>query len=180
MKILIIGGGGREHALAWKLNRSRKVKKIFAAPGNPGIAEIGTCVNILATNIKALVRFAKENAIDLTVVGPEVPLALGVVDEFVKNGLRIFGPNKNASRLEADKAFARDFMYRFGIPAPRFSVYESASEALKYTKTTNKYPVVVKASGLASGKGAFVVATRKDRRDPGSAPAGRSRETSGR
>jgi phosphoribosylamine--glycine ligase len=162
MKILIIGGGGREHALAWKLNRSRKVKKIFAAPGNPGIAEIGTCVNILATNIKALVRFAKENAIDLTVVGPEVPLALGVVDEFVKNGLRIFGPNKNASRLEADKAFARDFMYRFGIPAPRFSVYESASEALKYTKTTNKYPVVVKASGLASGKGAFVVATRKE------------------
>lgn len=162
MKILVVGGGGREHALAWKLNRSRKVKKIYAAPGNPGIAEFGTCINILATNIKALARFAKENSIDLTVVGPEVPLALGIVDEFTKNGLRVFGPNKNASRLEADKAFARDFMYRFGIPAPKFQVYESAAEALKYTKTINKYPVVVKASGLAGGKGAFIVSARKE------------------
>ncbi len=162
MKILVVGSGGREHALAWKLNRSRKVKKVFAAPGNPGIAEFGTCVDILSSNIKALVRFAKDNSIDLTVVGPEIPLALGIVDEFTKNGLRIFGPNKNASRLEADKAFARDFMYRFGIPAPRFEVYESAAEALKYTKTINKYPTVVKAAGLAGGKGAFIVNTRKE------------------
>jgi len=162
MKILVVGGGGREHALAWKLNRSRKVKKIYAAPGNPGIAEFGTCVNILATNINALSRFAKENNIDLTVVGPEVPLALGIVDEFTKNGLRVFGPNKNASRLESDKAFARDFMYRFGIPAPRFQVYDSAAEALRYSKTVNKFPVVVKASGLAGGKGAFIVNTRKE------------------
>jgi len=162
MKILIVGGGGREHALAWKLSKSKKVKKIYAAPGNPGIAEIGVCVNILASDIKGLVRFAKEKKIDLTVVGPEVPLALGIVDEFNREGLKIFGPNKNASRIEADKAFARDFMYRFGIPAPTFNIYETAAEALKYTKKINKYPVVVKAAGLAGGKGAFIVNSRKE------------------
>lgn len=162
MKVLIVGGGGREHALAWKLNKSKKVKKIFAAPGNPGIAEIGTCVNILATDIQALARFAEDKKIDLTVVGPEVPLALGIVDEFERRGLRIFGPNKNASRIEADKSFARDFMHRFGIPAPKFQIYDTAHEALKYLKTVNKFPVVVKASGLAGGKGAFIVNTRKD------------------
>ena len=162
MKILIVGGGGREHALAWKLNRSRKVKKIYAAPGNPGIAQIGTCMNILATDIQGLARFAEDKKIDLTVVGPEVPLALGIVDEFTRKGLKIFGPNKNASRIEADKSFAREFMHRFGIPSPRFQIYDTASEALKYTKTINKYPVVIKASGLASGKGTFAVNTRKE------------------
>ncbi len=162
MKLLIVGDGGREHALVWKLSKSKKVKKIYAAPGNPGIAQIGTCVNILATDIQGLARFAEEKKIDLTVVGPEVPLALGIVDEFTKRGLKIFGPNKKASRIEADKAFARDFMLRFGIPAPKFQIYETASEALKYTKTINKYPTVVKASGLAGGKGAIIVNTRKE------------------
>ena len=162
MKVLVIGGGGREHALAWKLSKSKKVKKIYAAPGNPGIAQIATCVDILATDIQGLARFAEEKKIDLTVVGPEVPLALGIVDEFAKKGLKIFGSNKHASRIEADKSFARDFMHRFGIPAPRFQVYTTASAALKYTKTINKYPVVVKASGLAGGKGTFVVNTRKE------------------
>jgi len=162
MKVLVIGGGGREHALAWKLSKSKKVKKIYAAPGNPGIAQIATCVDILATDIQGLARFAEEKKIDLTVVGPEVPLALGIVDEFAKKGLKIFGSNKHASRIEADKSFARDFMHRFGIPAPRFQVYTTASAALKYTKTINKYPAVVKASGLAGGKGTFVVNTRKE------------------
>jgi phosphoribosylamine--glycine ligase len=162
MKALIVGGGGREHALAWRLKRSKKVKKLYAAPGNPGIAEIGTCVDILATDIQGLVRFANEKKIDLTVVGPEVPLALGIADEFTKHGLRIFGPNKNASRIEADKAFARDFMHRFGIPAPNYEVYETLSDAMKYTKTINKYPVVIKASGLAGGKGAIIVNSRRD------------------
>ncbi len=162
MKVLIVGGGGREHALAWKLSTSKRVKKIFAAPGNPGIAQIGTCVDILATDIQGLVRFAEEKKIDLTVVGPEVPLALGIVDEFAKKDLKIFGPDKNGSRIEADKSFARDFMYRFGIPAPRFQIYETASEAHKYTKTINKFPVVVKASGLAGGKGTFIVTTKKE------------------
>ncbi len=162
MKILIVGGGGREHALAWKLSKAKKVKKIYAAPGNPGIAELGTCVNILSSDIKGLVRFAEEKKIDLTVIGPEVPLALGIVDEFEQSGLKIFGPNKSASRIEADKSFARDFMHRFGIPAPKFQVYDTASEALKYTKTISKYPVVIKASGLASGKGVFIANTKKD------------------
>ncbi len=162
MKLLIVGGGGREHALAWKLDKSKKVKKIYVAPGNPGIAQIGTCVNILATDIQGLARFAEEKKIDLTIVGPEIPLALGIVDEFTKRGLKIFGTNKKASRIEADKAFARDFMLRFGIPAPKFQVYETVSEALKYTKTINKYPTVVKASGLAGGKGAIIVNTRKE------------------
>jgi len=162
MKVLVVGGGGREHALAWKLSKSKKVKKIYAAPGNPGIALIATCVDILATDIQGLARFAEEKKIDLTVVGPEIPLALGIVDEFTKKGLKIFGPHRHASRIEADKSFARDFMHRFGIPAPRFQIYETASGALKYTKTINKYPVVVKASGLAGGKGTFVVNTRKE------------------
>lgn len=162
MKVLVVGGGGREHALAWKLSQSKKVKKIYAAPGNPGISQIATCVDILATDIQGLVRFAEEKRIDLTVVGPEVPLALGIVDEFSKKGLKIFGPNKHASRIEADKSFSRDFMHRFGIPAPRFQIYDTSSGALKYTKTINKYPVVVKASGLAGGKGTFVVNTRKE------------------
>jgi len=157
MNILVVGGGGREHALTWKLSKSKKVKKIYAAPGNPGIAHIGSCINILPTDINGLVRFAKEQNIDLTVVGPEVPLALGIVDEFRKNGLRIFGPNKSASRIEADKSFAREFMHNFGIPAPRFQAYDSASQSLKYTKTINEFPVVVKTSGLAGGKGTFIV-----------------------
>lgn len=162
MKVFIVGGGGREHTLAWKLNKSKKVKKIYAAPGNPGIAQIGTCVNILATDIRGLARFAEDKKIDLTVVGPETPLALGIVDEFTKKGLKIFGPNKKASQIEADKSFAREFMHRFGIPSPKFQIYETASEAHKYMKTINKFPVVIKASGLAGGKGCFIVNTRKE------------------
>jgi phosphoribosylamine--glycine ligase len=162
MKILIVGGGGREHAIAWKLNKSKKVKKIYAAPGNPGIAQIGTCVNILSSDIPGLVRFAEEKHVDLTVVGPEAPLALGIVDEFSKKGLKIFGPNKNASRIETDKSFSREFMNQYGIPAPMFQIYETVHEALKYTKKINKFPVVIKASGLAGGKGTFIINNRKE------------------
>ena len=124
MKVLVVGNGGREHALVWKLNKSKKIKKIYAAPGNPGIAPFASCVNILATDIPGLVRFAEEKKIDLTVVGPETPLALGIVDDFTKRGLKIFGPNKNASRIEADKSFAREFMHQYGIPSPKFQIYE--------------------------------------------------------
>lgn len=162
MRVLIVGGGGREHALAWKLSRAKRVRKIYAAPGNPGIAQVATCVDILASDIPGLLHFAEEKKIDFTIIGPELPLAMGIVDEFENAGLKVFGPNKNASRIEADKSFAREFMGRFGIPAPKFQVYETASEALKYTKTINKYPVVVKASGLASGKGVFTVNGRRD------------------
>ncbi len=162
MNVLVIGGGGREHALVWKIHRSKKVKNIYAAPGNPGIGKIATCVNILPTDINGLVRFAKEKNIDLTVVGPEVPLALGVVDEFNKNGLKIFGPTKGASRIESDKAFARNLLAQYGIPSPRFQIYDSTSQALKYLKTTNKFPVVIKAAGLASGKGVFIVSNKNE------------------
>ncbi|UCG30736.1 MAG: phosphoribosylamine--glycine ligase [candidate division WOR-3 bacterium] len=162
MRILIVGGGGREHALAWKLSKAKRVRKIYAAPGNPGIAQIGTCVDILASDIPGLLHFAQEKKIDFTIIGPELPLAMGIVDEFENAGLRVFGPNKNASRIEADKSFAREFMGKFGIPAPKFQIYETASEALKYTKTINKFPVVVKASGLASGKGVFTASNKRD------------------
>ena len=162
MNILIVGNGGREHALTWKISRSKKVRKIYAAPGNPGIAQLATCVNILPTDINGLVRFAREKNIDLTVVGPEVPLARGIADEFKKNGLKIFGPSKNGSRIEADKSFARDFMHRYGIPSPKFQIYDSGAHALKYLKTVNHFPAVIKASGLAAGKGVFIVANRND------------------
>lgn len=162
MRILIVGGGGREHVLAWKLSKAKRVRKIYVAPGNPGIAQVATCVDILASDIGGLLHFAEEKKIDFTVVGPELPLAMGIVDEFENAGLKIFGPNKNASRIEADKSFAREFMHKFGIPAPRFQIYETASEALKYTKQVNKFPVVVKASGLAGGKGVFAVNNKRE------------------
>jgi phosphoribosylamine--glycine ligase len=162
MRILIVGGGGREHALAWKLSKAKRVRKIYAAPGNPGIAQVATCVDILASDIPGLLRFAQDKKIDFTVIGPELPLAMGIVDEFENAGLKVFGPNKNASRIEADKSFAREFMGKFGIPAPKFQIYETASEALKYTKTVNKFPVIVKASGLAGGKGVFAAHNRRE------------------
>ncbi|KPL13415.1 hypothetical protein AMJ74_05285 [candidate division WOR_3 bacterium SM1_77] len=162
MRILIVGSGGREHALTWKLSKAKRVRKIYAAPGNPGIAQIATCVDILASDIPGLLRFAEEKKIDFTIIGPELPLAMGIVDEFENAGLKVFGPNKNASRIEADKSFAREFMGKFGIPAPKFQIYETASEALKYTKTVNKYPVIVKASGLAGGKGVFAAHSRRE------------------
>jgi len=162
LRILIVGSGGREHALVWKLSKAKRVRKIYAAPGNPGMAQLATCVDILASDIPGLLRFAQDKKIDFTIIGPELPLAMGIVDEFENAGLKVFGPNKNASRIEADKSFAREFMGKFGIPAPKFQIYETASEALKYTKTVNKFPVIVKASGLAGGKGVFAAHSRRE------------------
>lgn len=155
MKVLVIGSGGREHCLVWKLKQSKKVSRIFCTPGNGGIASIATCVNIKVDNIKALVSFAQRNKIGLTVVGPEVPLANGIVDEFQKRRLRIFGPDKKAARIESSKIFAKEFMRRYHIPTASFAAFETGAEAIGFCKSV-EFPVVIKADGLAAGKGAVV------------------------
>jgi len=155
MKVLVVGSGGREHALAWKLAQSPKVKEVIGAPGNPGIAKLGRCVNISPTDIKALADFAEKEGIELTVVGPEAPLVEGIVDEFEKRGLKIFGPTKAAARLEGSKAFSKEMMRKYGVPTADFEVFESPEEAIEFVKRKGA-PIVVKADGLAAGKGVVV------------------------
>jgi phosphoribosylamine--glycine ligase len=156
MKILVVGGGGREHAIAWKLSQSPLVKKIYAAPGNAGIAELGDCVEISSEDIKGLADFAEKNSIDLTVVGPELPLTLGIVDEFGKRNLKIFGPKKEAALIEGSKVFAKEFMKKYHIPTASFRIFEKKEEAIDFIRSS-EFPLVIKADGLAAGKGAFVI-----------------------
>jgi phosphoribosylamine---glycine ligase len=156
--ILIIGSGSREHALAWKLSQSPKVGKIYIAPGNPGTAKLGENVNIEAENIPDLLSFAKNNDIYLTVVGPEGPLCLGIVDEFEKNNLRIWGPHKLASQIESSKAFAKDLMKKAGVPTAEFQTFTDYTLAQKYLRERG-VPIVIKASGLAFGKGVIIPET---------------------
>jgi phosphoribosylamine--glycine ligase len=156
MKILVVGSGGREHAICWKLSKSKLVSKIYCAPGNAGIAEIGECVPVSVDDIAALVDVVEKEAIDLTVVGPEKPLTLGIVDEFEERGLRIFGPTKEASIIEGSKAFAKEFMRRYHIPTAPFKIFDDREEALRFCNET-RYPLVIKADGLAGGKGAIIV-----------------------
>ena len=155
MKVLVIGSGGREHALVWKLAQSPKVEKIYGAPGNPGIAQIGECVNISPTDIKGLADFAEKEGVDLTVVGPEAPLVAGIVDEFENRGLKIFGPSKEAAKLEGSKAFSKEMMKKYGVPTADFEVFDDPEKAKKYIKEKGA-PIVVKADGLAAGKGVVV------------------------
>jgi phosphoribosylamine--glycine ligase len=155
MKILVIGSGGREHALAWKLRQSPHTERIFCAPGNAGTAEIGENVAIPANDLQALVRFARENHVDLTVVGPDDPLAAGIVDLFAAEKLRAFGPTKSAARIEASKIFAKELMRAQKIPTAEANVFSDSSEALRYCEQA-KFPVVIKADGLALGKGVIV------------------------
>jgi phosphoribosylamine---glycine ligase len=157
MKILVIGSGGREHALAWKLNQSPDVHHVFCAPGNAGTAEIGDNVAISASDFGALTRFAKENRVDLTVVGPDDPLARGIVDFFGAAGLRIFGPTKSAARLESSKIFAKELMREQGIPTARAGTFERSDDALRFCDQL-QFPVVIKADGLALGKGVIIAA----------------------
>ena len=161
MKILIVGGGGREHAIAWKLSKENNVEKIYCAPGNAGIAKVAQCVNISDSDIENLVKFAKENNIDLTVVGPEVPLVNGIVDEFEKKGLKIFGPNKECSTFEGSKSFSKDFMIRHNIPTAKYKEYTNLDEAISEIDSFG-YPVVIKADGLAAGKGVVIPENRED------------------
>lgn len=160
MKILVIGAGGREHAIAWKIKQSPIVKKIYAAPGNGGITQVAECVDIAADDIPGLLKFAKDKKMDLTIVGPEAPLVSGIVDEFEKAGLKIFGPSKAAAQLEASKAFAKEFMHRRSIPTAVFKIFENADEAKAFIQKA-QLPLVVKADGLASGKGVFVCDTEE-------------------
>jgi phosphoribosylamine--glycine ligase len=163
MKVLIIGGGGREHALAWKAAQSDKVEQVFVAPGNAGTArEAGLeNVDISAEDVDALLEFAEEKAIDLTIVGPEVPLVLGVVDRFQAAGLRIFGPGRMAAELEASKAFTKDFLARHGIPTAAYSDFTDLDAAIAYIQQQGA-PIVVKADGLAAGKGVILAQTEQE------------------
>ena len=158
MKVLVVGGGGREHALAWKLAQSPLVEKVYAAPGNPGIAQIGECVPIAPTEVEKLAEFAEEKGIELTVVWPEAPLVAGITDVFEKRGLKVFGPSKAAARLEGSKVFAKEAMRRFGVPTADFWVFEDPEEAKRFVKKKGA-PIVVKADGLAAGKGVTVART---------------------
>jgi phosphoribosylamine--glycine ligase len=155
MRVLVVGGGGREHTLVWKFSQSPLVKKIYAAPGNAGISKLAECVNIQAEDLVGLADFAEKNSIDLTVVGPELPLTLGIVDEFERRNLRIFGPNRNASIIEGSKAFAKEFMQKYHIPTAPFKIFNQKEEALKFIEESH-FPLVIKADGLAFGKGAIV------------------------
>ncbi len=155
MKILVVGKGGREHALVWKLSQSRGVEKIYCAPGNAGIAQIAETVSIPLEDLSAMADFAADKKIDLTVVGPELPLTLGIVDAFEQKGLRIFGPDKAAAEIEGSKAFAKDFMQRHHIPTASFRIFTSPNEALDFVSSAS-YPVVIKTDGLAAGKGTVI------------------------
>ncbi len=156
MKILVVGGGGREHTLVWKLASSPLVDKVFAAPGNAGIAELAECVDIRVDHLTRLADFAQRNSVDLTVVGPEVPLTLGIVDEFEKRGLKILGPNRSAAEIEGSKVFAKQFMKKHHIPTASFKIFDKPEEASDFIRSS-EMPLVIKADGLAAGKGAIIV-----------------------
>lgn len=158
MKVLVVGSGGREHAIVWKIAQSKQVEKIYCAPGNAGIAELAECVPITAMELERLADFAEEKKIDLTVIGMDDPLVAGVVDVFEARGLRVFGPRKNAAVLEGSKAFSKDLMKKYHIPTAAYEVFTSPEKALEYLKTA-KFPIVLKADGLALGKGVLICGT---------------------
>lgn len=164
MKVLIVGSGGREHAIAWKVAKSSKVDKIYCAPGNAGISEIAECVDIGAMEFDRLVNFAKEKQIDLTIIGMDDPLVAGIVDEFEKEGLRVFGPRKNAAILEGSKAFSKDLMKKYNIPTATYETFTTSEAAMKYLETS-KYPIVLKADGLALGKGVLICNSKEEAMD---------------
>lgn len=161
MKVMIVGGGGREHAIAWKISQSAKVDKLYCAPGNAGIAEIAECVPIGVMEFDRLAEFACEHKVDLTVIGPDDALGAGIVDVFEAKGLRVFGPRKNAAVIEASKAFSKDLMKKYNIPTAAYEVFTSAEAAIEYLKTSS-FPIVLKADGLALGKGVLICNTYEE------------------
>lgn len=164
MKVLVVGSGGREHALVWKISKSPRVSKIYCAPGNGGISDLAECVNISATDVVGMVRFAKQNGIDLTVVAPDDPLAMGMVDALQAEGLKAFGPTRDAAIIESSKVFAKHLMRRYGIPTAEHRVFENYDKAVKYVEQV-QYPVVIKAEGLALGKGVIIARDFDEARD---------------
>lgn len=165
MKILVVGSGGREHAIVWKLSQSPDAEKIYCAPGNYGISELAQCVDIKVDDFAGLTAFAKENEIDLTVVGPDDPLVGGIVDAFEKEGLRVFGPRANAAIIEGSKVFSKELMKKYNIPTAAYEVFESSKDALEYIKEQNSYPTVIKAEGLALGKGVIIAQNFEEAQD---------------
>ncbi|MBI5638673.1 MAG: phosphoribosylamine--glycine ligase [Nitrospinae bacterium] len=161
MKVLVIGGGGREHAIAWRLSQSPRVTKLFCAPGNPGTASIAANVPVAADDVEGLLAFAQKERIDFTVVGPEIPLVKGVVNLFQKNGLKIFGPTQSAARLEGSKVFMKEMLVKAGIPTAHYKAFTSAASAIAYLETA-PFPLVIKADGLAAGKGVLVTGDKTE------------------
>lgn len=164
MKVLVIGGGGREHAICWKLSKSPKVDELYCVPGNAGIAEVAKCVDIGVMDFEKIADFAKKEAFDLVVVGPDDPLAGGIVDVLEEKGLRVFGPRKNAAILEGSKAFSKDLMKKYGIPTAAYETFDTPEAALKYLETA-PVPIVLKADGLALGKGVLICNTREEAKE---------------
>ena len=165
MKVLIVGSGGREHAIAWSVSKSPKVDKIYCAPGNAGIAELAECVDIGAMEFEKLADFAQEKAIDLTIIGMDDPLVGGVVDVFEARGLKVFGPRKNAAILEGSKAFSKDLMKKYNIPTAAYENFDDPEKALEYLRTEARFPIVLKADGLALGKGVLICKDLKEAED---------------
>lgn len=165
MKVLVVGGGGREHTIVWKIAQSPKVEKIYAAPGNAGISTLAECVPIKATDIDGVVSFAKEKAIDLVMVAPDDPLVLGMVDALEKAGIRAFGPRANAAILEGSKVFSKDLMKKYNIPTAGYEVFTDSTEAIRYIETQNTFPAVIKAEGLALGKGVIIAQNLDEAKD---------------
>lgn len=164
MKVLVVGGGGREHTIVWKLAQSPKITKLYCAPGNGGISGIAECVPIKATDLDGIVTFSKENKVDMVVVAPDDPLAAGLVDKLMEAGIRAFGPVKAAAIIEGSKAFSKDLMKKYNIPTAGYMVFDNCSEALQYLDTSSA-PIVVKADGLALGKGVIIAQTIQEAKD---------------
>jgi len=161
MKVLVVGSGGREHALVWKIAQSPLVDKLYCAPGNPGTALLAENVPLAVDNLEGLLAFAKENGVDLTVVGPELPLSLGITDLFEEHGLKVFGARKNAAIIEASKAFSKDLMHKYNVPTAAYGVFTEVDEAIAFIDRTG-IPIVIKADGLAAGKGVIIAQTREE------------------
>lgn len=161
MKVLVIGGGGREHALVWKIAQSPMVEKVFCAPGNPGTAELAQNVDLAVDDLQGLLAFAKSEGVGLTVVGPELPLSMGLVDLFEEHGLKVFGARKNAAIIEASKAFSKDLMKKYQVPTAAYEVFTEVDPAVAFIDRTG-IPIVIKADGLAAGKGVIIAQTREE------------------